>query len=127
MAGKLKKPKAWSIKKWRDSCDKLLTPIIMKRAPRCLLCNQLTQVAHHHVHKSQSSILRYYIPNLINLCHGCHYKLHQNESYWASRIIQLKGLPWFEDLERKKNQLVKTDILFYRDHYEKLSTLNNSG
>lgn len=81
--------------------------------PVCLLngyaegCNYNTEVAHHHVHKSKSLILRYNFDNLINLCHHCHLMLHFNESYWASKIVQIKGLKWFEAIEKEKNKIYK--------------------
>lgn len=109
-----------SIKTLRNKCDALLTPLIKKLHPRCLLCNNETQVAHHHVHKSQSNALRYYLPNLINLCNHCHLALHMNESYYASKIIQIKGLEWFNDLERKKNELVKANVWWYQENLERL-------
>lgn len=105
----------------RRKCDALLTPIIKKQHPYCLLCGKETQVAHHHVHKSKSSALRYYIPNLVNLCNHCHIVLHRNESYWASKVVQLRGLEWFEDLEKRKQEVVKTDRGWYEGHFERLS------
>jgi hypothetical protein len=49
--------------------------------------------------------------------------LHQNESYWASKIIQLKGLKWFADLEKQKNKIVKADIFYYVDNLKRLQGL----
>jgi len=100
-------------KKSQAQCDKLLTPIVKMMHPVCLLhghaegCNYHTEVAHHHVHKSKSLILRYNFDNLINLCHHCHLMLHFNESFWASKIVQIKGLEWFEKLEKEKNKIIK--------------------
>ena len=112
----IKKPKVKSQKQ----CDDLLTPLVKLKHPYCLLCGKPTQVAHHHVHKSKSLILRHDEENIINLCNSCHCALHHNESYYASKIIQIKGLPWFESLERKKN-----GILRYPDYnaiYERLQS-----
>jgi 5-methylcytosine-specific restriction endonuclease McrA len=125
---KIKKPKKKTVKQLRDACDKLLTPIIIAQFPKCLLCSRPTQVAHHHVHKSQSTALRYELDNLIPLCHSCHLALHMNESYYASKIVMLKGLKWFAGIELRKNQLVKADVLFYQenlDRLQKLSTAKN--
>ncbi len=97
----------------RNKCDNLLTPIIKALHPKCLLCGHDTQVAHHHFHKSQSTRLRYELDNLINLCNGCHLKLHMNESFWASKIVQIKGLEWFASLERKNQESVKADVHYY--------------
>jgi len=110
-------------KSLRKKCDDLLTPLIKKMSPACLLCGRKTEVAHHHVHKSKSTVLRYTIENLIPLCNHCHLALHWNESYWASKIVQLKGIAWFNKLEREKNKIVKADIIFYQTNYGRLKKL----
>lgn len=91
--------------------------------PNCLLCGGETQVAHHHVHKSKSTRLRYEIDNLINLCGSCHVKLHQNESYWGSRVTEIKGLDWFQGLDRKGREIVKADVHFYLENLNRLEEL----
>ena len=109
-------------KKNQKDCDKLLTPLIKKLYPRCLLCNGETQVAHHHCHKAKSLNLRYDLKNLIPLCGKCHLKLHWNESYWASKIVQIKGLKWFKYIEKHKETIVKPD---YEVIHKKLLTILN--
>lgn len=106
------------LKTIRDKADALLTPIIKRLYPRCLLCSRATEVAHHHVHKSKSTRLRYELGNLIPLCHSCHYKLHQNESYWASKVVEIKGLQWFQEIDRLKNEIVKADVHYFIRHHE---------
>jgi 5-methylcytosine-specific restriction endonuclease McrA len=94
--------------KLQSKCDKLLSPIVIKQNPVCIFyglkgaenCTYYTQVAHHHVHKSKSSRLRYEIDNLVNLCNHCHLMLHHNESYWASKVVELRGIEWFKNLEK---------------------------
>ena len=122
-----KKPKKKlpTLKSLRTKTDGLLTPLIKQLFPKCLLCGKDTQVAHHHVHKAASNRLRYEISNLINLCKGCHFKLHQNESYWASRIVEIKGLEWFQKLEKIGTEYVKVDRFWYASNYERLSRLLN--
>jgi len=111
--------------KLRDKADKLLTPLIKAMHPRCLLCNNVTEVAHHHVHKSKSNALRYELDNLIPLCHHCHRVLHHNESYWASKIVSIKGLEWFERLEKIKNTVtVKADTAWYEGNLKRLEKLS---
>lgn len=104
----------------QKKCDNLLTPIIIRLHPQCLLCGSRTQVAHHHVHKSKSLILRYNFDNLIPLCNSCHFKLHFNESYWASKIVEIRGMKWFKKLDAEKNRIVKVD---YQKIYTKLHAL----
>ena len=107
----------------RNKADKLLTPIIKQLHPDCILCGAPTQVAHHHVHKSKSSILRYNLDNLIPLCTGCHLKLHHNESYWASKIVAIRGLDWFRGLEKEKNKIIKVNDAWYQENLERLTKL----
>ncbi len=117
---KVKRTKLPSIKTMRTKCDNLLTPIIKKMYPNCLLTGAPTEVAHHHVHKSKSAALRYYIPNLIPLTGSAHVALHHNESYWASKIVQIRGIEWFEDLEREKRREMKIDVHYYIAEHKRL-------
>ena len=114
--------------KTQKSCDKLLTPIVKKLSPICIFwgdpfakCTKETQVAHHHCHKAKSLTLRYDLKNLIPLCNHCHLMLHWNESYWASKVVQIRGLRWFKYIEKKKQETLR-----YPDYdkiYEKLSKM----
>ena len=114
--------------KLQAKCDKLLTPIVKAENPVCLLngakendnCTYYTQVAHHHVHKSKASALRYNFDNLIPLCNHCHLMLHHNESFWASKIVEIKGIKWFQKLEKEKFKLIKTDKQYYENILKEL-------
>lgn len=117
---KPKRTKLPSIKTMRNKCDKLLTPIIKELSPRCVLTGEPTEVAHHHIKKSKSTALRYYLPNLVPLTHKAHMRLHNDETYWSSKLVEIYGIEWFQDLEEKKNQLVKADVHFYIENYERL-------
>ena len=112
-----KKP---TLKTLRNKTDKLLSPIVKLQDPVCLLCSKPTQVGHHFIKKSTSSRLRYELSNIINLCNPCHCALHHNESYYSSKIIAIKGLEWFEELEKIKNDYNKVDRYFYEENYTKL-------
>jgi len=124
----LRKKGKSEISKLQAKCDKLLSPIIKYMSPVCLLngslgnekCTYDTQVAHHHIHKASSNRLRYEIDNLIPLCNHCHLMLHMNESLWASRIVEINGLPWFQDLYRKKQETIKTNKVYYEEQLERL-------
>lgn len=120
----LKKVSKAPVSRLQKKCDALLTPIIISKSPRCLLCSNPTQVAHHHVHKSKSNRLRYELANLINLCHKCHQALHHNESYYASKIVLIKGLEWFAWIETAKRESIKTDRQYYEAQYERLKKLS---
>lgn len=116
--------------KLQAKCDKLLSPIIKYMYPVCLLngakgnenCTYNTQVAHHHVHKSKASALRYVIDNLIPLCNHCHLMLHHNESFWASKIVEIRGIEWFQAIEKEKYVTMKTNKAYYEEQLERLKT-----
>lgn len=112
-----------SVKTVRNKCDKLLTPIIKLLHPKCVLTGQPTQVAHHHIKKSKSTALRYYLPNLVPLTHQAHLRLHCDETFWSSKLVEIYGIEWFQDLEKKKNTIVKADVHFYIKNYERLRNI----
>lgn len=109
-----------TVKSMRNKCDALLTPIIKKMYPYCLFTGEPTEVAHHHVKKSESSALRYYIPNLIPLTHKAHMALHSHETLYSSRIVAIRGVAWWNDLEEKKREFTKCDVHFYIENYNRL-------
>lgn len=82
-----------------------------------MLCNGLTQVAHHHFKKEKSLTLRYNLDNLIPLCNGCHFKLRFHESYWACKIMEIKGLGWFRKLDKLNKFKIKPN---YKEIYQVL-------
>lgn len=111
----------------RNKADGLLTPIIKKMYPTCLLraknCTIQTQVAHHHVHKGASTRLRYELDNLIPLCNHCHLALHMQESEHASTIVAIRGVEWFRELQKKKQEYVKSDVHYYIQNYNRLKEI----
>ena len=113
----MKKP---SVKTLRNKVDKLLTPWIIGKHKQCLLCPNKAQVSPHFIYKSQSSRLRYEEDNLIPLCTICHCKLHHDENIGASKIVAVKGVEWFQRIEKMKRELVKTDRYFYEEHYNRI-------
>jgi hypothetical protein len=68
-------------------------------------------------------MLRYEIINIIPLCNSCHCALHNNESYYASKIVLINGTGWFKTLEKLKRETVKCDIHWYLAHYERLQEI----
>lgn len=108
----------------QKKCDALLTPIIKKLYPKCLLCSNDTQVAHHFIKKSVSSNLRYNIDNLIPLCNPCHCRLHFNdEGLWNGRVAVIKGKEWLDNLEKNKKASLKCDCLYYEENYNRLNSI----
>lgn len=121
-----KKAKLPSVKTMRNKCDALLTPIIKKMYPYCIFTGEETQVAHHAIKKSTSSALRYYLPNLIPLTHKAHMRLHADEILWTGKLIELKGLEWWQDLMAKKEVYTKCDVHHYIAEYARLKELYES-
>lgn len=115
-----KLPKASTIQK---KCDALLTPIIKLMYPTCVLTGEPTEVAHHAIKKSTSSALRYYLPNLVPLTHKAHLRLHCDEITWTGRLIAIKGMEWWEDLERERRKPIKTDVHYYLAELERLQAI----
>ena len=103
-------------------CDDMLTPIIKLIYPKCMLCGDKTQVAHHHFKKEKSLTLRYVLENLIPLCNGCHFKLRFHESYWACKILEIKGMKWFKKLDKMNQVKIKPD---YNEVYKTLTKILN--
>lgn len=123
LGGNKKKSKLPTVKTMRNKCDKLLTPIIKKMYPTCIFTGEETQVAHHAIKKSTSSSLRYYLPNLIPLTHKAHMRLHADEILWTGKLIEVKGMEWWQDLMEKKEVYTKCDVHHYISEYERLSKL----
>lgn len=122
----VKRPKLPAIKTIRTKADNLLTPIIKKQYPRCLLCSKPTEVGHHFFFKSQSNRLRYELDNIIPLCHKCHFSLHANENIHSSRIVAIKGAEWFGNLELTRREYCKTDVHWYIENHRRLEEILKS-
>ena len=121
-----KRAKLPTVKTMRNKCDALLTPIIKKLYPYCIFTGEPTEVAHHAIKKSTASALRYYLPNLIPLTHKAHLRLHSDEITWTGRLIQIKGMEWWEDLERERRKPMKCDVHYYIAEYARLKALLDS-
>lgn len=123
-----KRAKVPKVTTLRNKADKMLTPIIKAMYPECLLkqsqnCAFETQVAHHHIKKSQSTSVRYDLDNLIPLCHACHLMLHSQETTWASYIVGLKGLEWWNNLYTKSRASIKADRFWYQEQIDRLDAV----
>lgn len=109
---------------WRQKkADALLQEWVKRNNPKCLLCGNPTQVAHHFFPKSVSNRLRYELANCVPLCNGCHNRLHQSgDPSYEQRIIEIKGKKWYQRLLKLKRELVKTNVAYYQAAIAKLST-----
>jgi 5-methylcytosine-specific restriction endonuclease McrA len=115
------KKKLTPLKKLRSTADRLLTPLTQKLHPQCLLCGNLTQVAHHYIKKSESNRLRYEVDNLIPLCTKCHCALHNHETIYGNKIVKIKGQSWHDKLIKMKQEYCKVDRFYYENAITKLN------
>ncbi len=116
---KIKVIKEKKIKYSQKQCDDLLSPLVKQISPKCLLCNNKTQVAHHHFKKERCLPLRYNVKNLIPLCNPCHFRMKWEEGIMSCKIMKIKGVDWFINLEEQlavlKESKYKPDYtLIYR-------------
>jgi hypothetical protein len=49
--------------------------------------------------------------------------LHHNESFWASKVVEIKGLDWFKRLEKEKYKMIKTNKAYYEEQLEILNSM----
>lgn len=85
----------------------------------CIICGKKAQVFHHYIYKSQSSFLRYEPKNLIPMCTGCHFTLHNKDSSLATQIAYRKGKEWEDWIQANRRNFVKKDK-FYLEHLQEL-------
>jgi hypothetical protein len=101
--------------KLQRTCDALMQQVGKLKNPKSLISNLPTQVMHHYIPKSCSSILRYNWDNLIPLTNGEHCSLHQSPDPTTNiLILQAKGgQKWFDKLKEKGRQYNKVNRAYY--------------
>ena len=105
---------------FRKKADRLMQDYFTKKYPNCEMCGKPVSCMHHFHPKSVSSALRYYEPNLIPVCNGCHLGFHsQRSAQMASRLIAKRGVEWSNDLLKKKEQIIKTNQTYYKEIIDK--------
>jgi hypothetical protein len=118
--------KAKSKSYWQRRADKLLQELGRETYKSCLVCGRPMNCLHHYYTKASSNNLRYYWPNLIPLCAGCHLQHHCGNPDIQNKINQIKGEEWLADLNKQKKMFLKSNTLtYYREMYEKLKQLTN--
>ena len=107
--------------KLRRKADKLIQELGRKTYKKCLVCNKPMNVLHHYYSKSTCSALRYDWDNLIPLCNGCHFSLHNSNPEIQNKINEVKGKQWLEDLQiKKRNLFIKESLGYYQNIIDKL-------
>ena len=109
-------------KKWIKKLDKLWGEIIHKGV-RCELCGKKGRFNAHHLKRRSCLSTRFYLPNGVLLCIGCHFKVHSSsvDSYaLIEKLIKVRGKKWWKELESRSNQLVKWHERELEDIFNKL-------
>jgi 5-methylcytosine-specific restriction endonuclease McrA len=77
---------------------------------------------HHCFPKSSASALRYYRPNLIPICAGCHLRHHSGDPRPHAVVILKRGEQWYKDLLKQKTKIIKANNKYYLDIIEEIKT-----
>ena len=92
----------------RKKADKLLQDYIRLKHNKCWVCEkEPVSCGHHFIPVSNSSATRFYLPNIIPICKGCHYLVHSQPHLVEPKISFKLGEKWYNDLLEKKRQPVK--------------------
>ena len=109
---------------YRNKADKLIQETGRLIYKKCLVCNKPMSCLHHYYPKSTAGNLRYNWNNLIPLCQGCHFRLHNGDPRIQNVINEEKGKEWLEDLDAEKRRFIKCDsVAYYKNMVEKLKLL----
>jgi len=99
----------------KNKADRLLQELGRKlySDDGCEVCGGVYSCLHHYVPKSVSYALRYYMPNCIPICVGCHMGIHKrNDPKIINTINEIRGKEWLEDLNNVRRKEIK-DTLEY--------------
>lgn len=109
---------------YRRRCDKIIQEIGRLTYQKCLVCGKPMSCLHHYYPKSSAGNLRYNMQNLIPLCQGCHFRLHNGDPRIQNEINRVKGPEWLDGLNSLKRKFVKCDnISYYKEMIRKLELI----
>lgn len=105
----------------KSKADKLMQEIGRKENDYCLVCGGEYNCLHHYITKGASFYLRYDFRNLIPVCVGCHFKIHQtNDPNINFIIVQKKGKKWHEEIQSLRGKIKKNNLTEIKKLQEKL-------
>jgi len=111
---------AKAIKYYRNKADKLFQQWFIARHPKCEMCGAPAVCGHHYITKSACSATRYYEPNMVAVCNGCHLGFHSNRSsVFNGKVVTKRGKAWWNDLMVERRMIIKTNIGHYKSIIEK--------
>ena len=100
------------LNKHKRKLDKMWSEKVKEEADfKCEICGNRERLnAHHHIGR-RSLTTRWWLPNGISLCPGCHtfslQSAHQNPEHFRSEIIKVRGNKWLKELMIRGNKTVK--------------------
>ncbi len=102
----------------KEKADRALQEWGRRTFKKCEACGGKYNCLHHFYTKGSSNACRYYEPNLIPICVSCHYRHHQHDNAEVhGEIIRKRGLKWYTDLTKYKNQTtIKANLQWYEDN-----------
>lgn len=127
------KPKeyTWSTKKGKAKTRRAFDSIWRKKAlkaadGKCEICDTTKNLNVHHALSRGNYSTRWYLPNSVVLCVKHHMwdrdlSAHGNPIEFAKWILEKRGIQWWEDLKRQKNEIWhnwKTKINEIKEHLE---------
>ena len=103
----------------RNKSDKLMQEYYRKQSLFCEGCGKPAVCMHHFFTKSTSSALRYYEPNLIAVCAGCHLAHHNGDPRLHAAVMQKRQLGWYSSLLIEKQRIIRINKGYYQKIIEK--------
>lgn len=105
---------------YRNKADKTMQEWGRNEYDSCEVCGRQMSCLHHFFPKSTASALRYEPDNLIPICNTCHYQHHtKSDPRIHATIIENRGIEWYQNLKRKKEQIIKPNKSYYQEQIKK--------
>ena len=116
------------IKTARNKADQLYQRICLKLHPKSTVSGKPAQVAHHFIPKSLSNALRYDVKNGLTMTNGEHSQHHiQGDPEICEKATANKPQHWQYYIKRKRREIVKPTLGWYRENIKRLEELLKIG
>lgn len=102
-----------TLKRLRNKADALIQEVTRLEFPNCEVCAKPTQAGHHFFTKAASAELRYDRDNLVAVCNGCHLKHHKGHPEIHAKVMQERGVEWYEGLLSRKSTIRTRNVAYY--------------
>ena len=74
---------------------------------RCEICGAKGRLNSHHLFSRNRYSVRFDLANGICLCPRCHFSAHQSSLEFSRKVLNLRCIRWYKDLEKKAKKLAK--------------------